>query len=86
MRSWESDARVRDRRYLLSLAASASAAALMLTIIVLFVALAGFPGASAIVAVPAGFLYWFYRGPRPDLVPREGSRREGGRAGEVGGD
>ncbi|MGE5664940.1 MAG: hypothetical protein ACM31I_11485 [Deltaproteobacteria bacterium] len=70
---------MRDRRYLLSLAASVAAAALALAGLFLFVTLTGWPGAFALAAVPAAFLGWFYLGPRPDLAPKAG-RDPGGSA------
>ena len=70
---------MRDRRYLLSLAASVAAAALALAGLFLFVSLTGWPGALGLAAVPAAFLVWFYRGPRPDLAPKAG-RDSGGLA------
>jgi hypothetical protein len=63
---------VRDRRYFLSLAASVAAAALALAGLFLFVSLTGWPVAVGLAAVPAAFLGWFYRGPRPDLAPKSG--------------
>lgn len=66
---------MRDSRYFLSLAASAAVAALALAGIFLFASLTGLPGALGLAAVPAAFLGWFYGGPRPDLVPRDGRGR-----------
>lgn len=54
------------------------AAASALAGIFLFVSLTGLPGALGLAALPAAFLWWFYRGHRPDLAPKDGRGPGGG--------
>jgi len=65
------------RRYAASLILSAVVATGVLSGLFLFVRCAGWGGAVGILAAAGMFLAWFYKGERPDLVPRKG-RREGG--------
>ncbi|MCL5885163.1 MAG: hypothetical protein M1377_07505 [Deltaproteobacteria bacterium] len=65
------------RRYVVSLILSAVAATGVLSGSFLFVWWTGWGGAAGILTAAGMFLAWFYKGKRPDLVPRKG-RREGG--------
>lgn len=72
---------MRDRQYLLSLAAFAVIAGGLLCGVLLFLRWAGWQGALGLAA-PAGlFLTWFYGGPRPDLQAkgRQGTGRWNGK-------
>lgn len=61
---------MRDRQYLLSLAASTAVAGIFLSVILLFLRWAGWRGALVLAAAVGLFLAWFYGGPRPDLMAR----------------
>ena len=64
----------REPRYAVSLVVSAVVAAAVLSVLFLFVLLAGWPGAAGILSAVGIFLVWFYRGRRPDLGPGEARR------------
>jgi hypothetical protein len=59
------------RQYAASLLVSAAVAAAVLSGMVLFVWWAGWGGAVGILSAAGVFLWWFYRGKRPDLDPRK---------------
>jgi hypothetical protein len=62
---------VRDRQYLLSLAASTAVAGFLLSGILLFLGWADWYGALGLSAATGFFLTWFYRGPRPEFTTRQ---------------
>lgn len=66
---------MRDRHYVLSLVISAAIAALTIAGIVSLVLWLGWVGAVGLGTIVAGFLAWFYLGPRPDL--KAGTRGDG---------
>ncbi len=69
-----------DRRYAVSMAITTVVAMGGFSGLLLFVWLAGWSGAVGILTAAGMFLAWFYKGKRPDLVPRKGRREEGSSA------
>ena len=60
-----------DRQYFSSLAVFVAAAVAAYAGITALLLWSGWLGVVAVLVPAAGFLLWFYRGPRPDLKPRE---------------
>ncbi len=73
---------MRSRQYILSLAASAAAAGVLLSGILLFLRWTGCLGALGIAAAVGIFIAWFYGGPRPDLAVKDGGEHRHGSASE----
>jgi hypothetical protein len=63
---------VRDRQYISSLATTVVGGSLWLGLLLTMLVWLGWKGLVGLLAFVGGFLLWFYRGPRPDLRPREG--------------
>ncbi len=59
-----------DRQYFTSLALFVFAAVTACAGVAFLLLFLGWPGLVALLAMAAGFLGWFYWGPRPDLKPR----------------
>lgn len=60
-----------DRQYFSSLAVFIAAAVVTYAGIAALLLWSGWIGVVAVLVLAAGFLTWFYRGPRPDLEPRK---------------
>lgn len=56
-----------DRQYIRSLAISVVVGTIAFGLLVGALAWSGWKGALGLLAVGGGFLFWFYRGPRPDV-------------------
>jgi hypothetical protein len=63
---------VRDRQYVSSLAVTVAVLALVLGGLVCVPLWTGWVGGVGLLALVGGSLVWFYRGARPDLMPRSG--------------
>jgi 1,4-dihydroxy-2-naphthoate octaprenyltransferase len=61
-----------DRQYISSLVITLVAGFLVVGALVVMLAWLGWTGALGLLAIVAGFLLWFYCGPRPDLRPSKG--------------
>lgn len=66
-----------ERRYAVSIAITTVVTMGGLSGLLLFVWWAGWSGAIGILTAAGMFLAWFYKGKRPDLVPRKCPREEG---------
>jgi hypothetical protein len=64
-----------DRQFGISLLAFATSASVFLAGLYLFVRRTGLAGCVVLFAAVGAFLWWFYRGRRPDLPPEGQSSR-----------